>query len=102
MRMFDPEAKVISETRWARTYELPSAGPVYASKFLTDDITISLDTLANEWESWSDRERLEFAKAFKFKPHLSAEDIRILSFLMAKGDERTLVSIASLLPKHPK
>jgi hypothetical protein len=99
MSIFDG-ARVISENRWSRVYELSSGTRTYASKFLTDGLTVSSDTLITEWPTWSEHERLEFAKAYKAKPEITEEDQQILSFLIENGNERVWVSIATILVKH--
>src|SRR5215470_3612472 len=99
MNIFD-RAQVVSENRWSRIYELSSGTRAYASKFLTDGLSVSSDTVMKEWSNWSENERLEFAKAYKSKPEITNDDRRILSFLVENGDERVWVSIANVLTKH--
>src|SRR5215469_14446628 len=92
---------VIEDHRWSRLYQLESGQKVYASKFLTDNLVISLDEVTREWDSWTDQQRLDFAKAYKYKVTVSAEDVKVLSFLMVNGDDPVLVCIAHQLIKHP-
>jgi len=74
--------------------------PVYVSKFLAEGITVELREIEVEWAGWSGTERFEFVNAYKDKPDVSAEDERILTFLMDHGNELTWVSIGRLLSKH--
>ncbi len=92
--------KVLGEERWSRTYEVDGGVAVNVSKFVTDDIAISVDDIKNEWTSWSSSERIAFAHAFSQKPKFSPEEEQVLDFLMLVDDERVWCSIVSGLPGH--
>jgi hypothetical protein len=94
------DRKILRDEKWSRTYEAEDGAAVNVSKFLTDDINIAATHFRMEWASWDDSEKLTFAHAFRSKPQFSAEDEKILDFLMAVTDERVWVSIATCLPRH--
>jgi len=94
--------KVLEEERWSRIYEGENGVPVNVSKFVTDDIAISMDEIMAEWNSWSATEKVGFTHAFSQKPQFSVEDVKVLDFLMGVDDERVWCSIAYGLTRHPQ
>jgi hypothetical protein len=97
MNMFNEPNEVVEEGRWSRTCRLDD-GTVYVSKFLSDGLVVDLETIKAEWDTWSESERLDFVQAYLDKPDASAEDEKILLFLMERGGERVWANMASLLP----
>jgi hypothetical protein len=100
MRLFNQEAEIIKEKRWSRIYRVGQYYPVSASKFVTDELTVTLEEIKAEWDAWTEDERLDFVKAYKDKPEMSPGDEKIVSFLLARGEERTWVLIGRLLGLH--
>lgn len=92
--------ELIHESEWMRVYESPEFGRVHESKFLTDRVQVSSDSIIRRWPALSFDERIEFANAFAVKPELTSEDERILEFLMDAGDLYIWMTIAPLLPHH--
>ena len=81
-----------------------AVGPKHArqeSKFLSDGLQVSADSIIASWTSFSLNEQLEFAQAYSLKPSLTLEDEKILNFLMEVGPPGVWVNIALLLCRHP-
>lgn len=93
------EAELIEETEWVRVYRVPPNTLRYESKFLTDGLEISADSLQRRWKTWTPSEQLDFANAYRAKPSLTTEDQKILAFLMEAGSELIWGAIALLLPR---
>ena len=92
--------KLVRETEWNRVYESEAGVRLHESKFLVDGLGVSLEQVTSRWSTFSEVERLDFANAFGAKPNVSAEDERILDYLMEVGDSYTWMAIAPLLPRH--
>ena len=95
--------KLIRESEWMRVYECQyeaQKGMHYESKFLTDRIRVSADSIIRRWPELSFEEKNEFANAFAVKPEATSEDERILNFLMEQDDFYIWMGIAPLLPSH--
>lgn len=95
--------KLIRESEWMRVYECQyesQKGMHHESKFLTDRIRVSADSIIGRWSELSFEEKNEFANAFAVKPEVTPEDERILNFLMEQGDFYIWMGIAPLLPSH--
>lgn len=93
--------KLVHETKWSRTYEVEPGYYAYESKFEADDLSVALSEVSSGWDSWTDTEKLDFAKAFEAKTLITVPDEQVLEFLMTHGDERVLSSIAICLTRHP-
>ncbi len=92
--------KLVRETEWERVYESDVGVRMHESKFLADGIKVSAEFIIGRWRDFSMAEKVEFANAFSAKNEVSAEDERILDYLMEAGDSYTWMAIASLLPYH--
>jgi len=93
--------KLVHETKWSRTYEVEPGYYAYESKFEADDLSVDLSDVSSGWDSWSESEKLDFAKAFQEKARMTAGDEQVLEFLMRHGDASVLSSIANCLTRHP-
>jgi len=93
--------ELIRESKWARVYKLESQeGYFHESKFLFDDLSVSLSTIRKDWLTFPLEEKIEFARAFSFKRELRGEDEAILDFLMESGPQEVWTTIAPRLPSH--
>jgi hypothetical protein len=98
--MFDYRRnKPVSETKWTRIYRRGDR-LIHESKFERDGLEVSVELVKNSWAGLSVGEKLDFAQAFSAKNEISAEDQRILDFLMNAGDLTIWATIARLLPRH--
>ena len=91
--------KLVHETKWSRTYEVQPGYYAYESKFESDGFSVELSEVSSGWNSWSESEKLDFAKAFQEKASITAADEHVLEFLMGHGDESVLSSIAICLTR---
>lgn len=91
--------ELIKESRWMRTYR-HGDGTLYQSKFDWDGIQVSREEVERLWPDLSREEKWEFATAYCCKPTVTAEDEKVLDFLMETGDEGVWSMIASLLVGH--
>jgi len=94
------DEELMEETEWMRVYRTGRKTLLYRSKFLTDGLEVSADSIKQRWHNWRPAEQLDFANAFKAKPVLTTEDQEILRFLMESGSELTWGAIACLLPRY--
>jgi hypothetical protein len=92
--------KLIREGRWFKYYEMRPGVPLRISKFLSHETGMNASVLREEWVSWDESERLDFAQAFSLKPEITSQDEEILEFMMRSTDERIRSSIASCLTRH--
>ena len=92
--------KLVHESEWMRVYDSDRWGEVHESKFLTDRIQVSAESIVNRWGGLSLAEKLEFANAFAAKREVTPEDERILDFLMEVGDPPIWATVAPMLPRH--
>lgn len=102
--MFDPslKKKLVNETAWSRTYEIEPGYFAYESKLESDNLSISLSELVSAWDSWSDDQKLDFAKAFQAKVRLTVADEEVLEFLMTNGNEQVHSTIALRVARYPQ
>lgn len=80
-----------------------SVGPKhlhYESRFLTDRLEVSAESISERWPKLTSEERTEFAFAFAAKAEFSQNDNQILSLLMHEGDEAIWSAIALTLVYH--
>ena len=96
----DEAKELIEETEWMRVYRTGPKTLLYRSKFLTDGLEVSADSVKTRWHTWRPAEQLDFANAFILKPTLTTEDQEILTFLMEAGSELVWGAIACLLPRY--
>jgi hypothetical protein len=91
------KGKLLNESEWSRTYELPGHQVYRESKFLKEGLNASSIDVLRRWPTWSEGERLEFANAFWCKPKLTSDDHEIIRFLMKEPslDVRRAVAIRS-------
>ncbi len=92
--------KLVHEDRWSRVFEVEPNFFAYESKFEADEVSVSVEKLRQEWPSWSDSERLNFACAFRQKPQIAKRDEEIFEFLMSEGDEPVWSTIALRLTRY--
>lgn len=95
----DRNAKPIKETEWTRVYRAGDAF-VHVSKFLEGGLQVSADSIRARWPTFSFQEKLDFAQAFSAGGKATAEDERILDFLMEAGDFHIWDAIALRLRHH--
>lgn len=92
--------QLLKESEWVRVYSLGEKQLRYESRFLTDGLEVSAQSLSERWPRLTSEERMEFAFAFAAKPHFSQNDREILSLLMRAGDEAIWSTIALTLVYH--
>jgi hypothetical protein len=92
--------KLVHEDKWSRVFEVEPNSFAYESKFETQEALASVEQLRQEWSSWSDSEKLNFASAFRQKRQITSEDKRIFEFLMVEGGEPVWSTIALSLIRH--
>lgn len=93
--------KLLAESEWNRTYELPNSQLYRESKFLNESLDVSAIDILQRWPSWSDNERLDFANAFWCKPNLGSEDHKIIRFLMKQRNLDVRRAVAVRVPELP-
>ncbi len=93
-------AELIKETEWSRRYFVSPTSIRYESKFLVDGLTVKVNELISRWESLTESEQHDFALAFQCKGKLSADDEKILLFLMQAGDEIIWRTVSLMLCRH--
>jgi hypothetical protein len=91
---------LVRETKWSRTYQPQPGFLAFESKFEADGLTVSVEDLSSQWDSWSESDRLDFANAFIQKAHVTRTDEEAMDFLVAKGDEQVWSTIALYLTRH--
>src|SRR3989338_5121900 len=91
--------KPVKETEWTRVYKWGDSY-VYQSKFLRDGLRVSAESIMARWPTLSFEERLDFAQAFSHGGKATADDDRILDFLMEAGDFDIWMAIAVRLARH--
>jgi hypothetical protein len=94
------ELELLKETEWSRFYRVGSNGIRRESKFMTDHLEVNAEQLIRRWVKLPTSERHDFAQAFRGKRQLSADDERLLEFLMQEGDEIIWATIAVMLVRH--
>jgi len=94
------ERKLVRESEWMRVYRVEARTLMYESKFLTDHLAVSADSIRRRWPGLPDEEKLEFSLAFQAKPEITSEDEDVLDFLMEVGGLPIWITIAPLLPRH--
>ncbi len=94
------ERKLVQESEWMRVYRVDARTQMHESKFLTDHLAVSADSIRRRWPGFSDEEKLEFSQAFQVKPEVTSEDESVLDFLMEVGNLPIWITIAPLLPRH--
>src|SRR5581483_4594971 len=72
----------------------------YESKFLDVGFALDADDLKGRWASMTSSQRHDFALAFQCRGQLSANDEKIVSFLMRAGEPIICRTIARLLAMH--
>jgi hypothetical protein len=100
--MIDPSLKknLVHEDRWSRVYQPETNFFAYESKFESEGISVTIEEISREWDSWNESERLNFVNAYRSKTQFVESDEKILEFLMAKGGEPAWSTIASCLSLH--
>lgn len=96
--MLDPSLRknLVHEDRWFRVYQPDPKENFFAyeSKFEADEISVTLEEISAEGNSWNDDQRLMFAQAFAKRSHVNESDQEIYEWLIAKGDERVWSTIS--------
>ncbi|MBI4479918.1 MAG: hypothetical protein HY651_07825 [Acidobacteria bacterium] len=93
------QMKLERESEWMRVYSFPG-GHYRRSKFLTDNLQVSAESIKRRWRWWWTWKRVEFAEAFVLKRDFSAEDQEIIGFLMEKGSEGVWLTIATSMRRY--
>jgi hypothetical protein len=86
--------------RWSNRYAVGGYSEVYESRFATGELSISAEAFLAEWPTWNESEQFDFVRAFALKLTVSAEDERIIEFLISQPDERLREMIASMAARH--
>jgi hypothetical protein len=89
---------LVRESRWMRVYQTGPQELHYESKFISENIEISVVDLKLEWEGFTEQDRLDFAQAFSSRGLHLPQDQEIVEFLMESGPEIVWSTIAPLLP----
>ena len=98
--VFTLATKLLRESRWIRVFELPNGSELVESRFLTEDIQVLAEDLASFWRASSAQEKQEFIVSYISKPWISAEDDKIITFLMGEGPREVWSMLAILLPRY--
>ena len=96
----DPKWQLIRESEWIRVYLLGDKRHLVESKFQTDGLQISAQSLRMKWSSLSPADQHEFALAFISKPVFTEEDQKVLDFLMFVRDDCVGSMVAVRLPEY--
>ncbi|MCI0722111.1 MAG: hypothetical protein L0338_24535 [Acidobacteria bacterium] len=99
MARFD-EGELVRESEWMRVYQIGPKHHRYVSKFLSDGLKMSAESIRSRWASMTRVEQEDFALAFSAKPVITPEDQEILTFLMECGSEIIWSRIAVRLREH--
>lgn len=97
----EKEEQLFRESRWLRVHKLGSNHFRMESKFQSEGLQVSADSLIGEWSSLSLNEQIEFSNAYRRKPSLTFEDEKILNFLMTVGPRQVWVNLGLFLCRHP-
>ena len=89
----------MKETEWTRVYEV-GGWMCHESKFMTDSLKVSAESIKARWPTFSIGEKLDFAQAFSRAREVTPENERILDFLMEAGDFNVWMSITGPLRHH--
>jgi hypothetical protein len=73
---------------------------LFQSKFAWDGVQVSREEMERIWPDLSPNEKLEFATAYVCKSTVTAEDEKVMDFLMEAGDADVWGMIALLLIRH--
>jgi hypothetical protein len=92
--------EVLEESEWMIVYKLADGQSLHESKFLVKGATITAESLRGRWDSFSQKERYDFVRAYQAKPEVTSEDEKILDFLMDTEDYAVWITIAPLLARH--
>jgi hypothetical protein len=91
---------LIYESEWIRIFEWEGGGRLHESKFLTQGLSVSAESIKQRWSQLTQDQRCEFALAFQAKPLMTSNDEEILDFLMARADHVVWAMICPLLPRR--
>jgi hypothetical protein len=101
MNSEDKEERLLRDSRWMREYKVGSNLLRSESKFRSEALQVSADSIIGQWSSFGLDEQIEFSNAYRRKPSVTSEDERILNFLMAVGPRQVWVNLALFLCRHP-
>ena len=91
--------KLLRESEWMRVFKIENEEKfIYESKFLFDDLRISLLDIQRKWPELSLSEKIEFSTAFGSQPPRDSDDQAILRFLMQSGPREVWRNITILIP----
>lgn len=88
------------ESEWLRVFETGDNRLVYESKFLSDKLQVSLQSIRSVWARLSCEQQIEFSLAFAAKPSLDPSDQEVLLFLAENGSQEVTSNIALRLCEH--
>ncbi|MBI4478635.1 MAG: hypothetical protein HY651_01300 [Acidobacteria bacterium] len=95
------EEKLLIETEWSRVYSAGNNYCWYISKFRTDGLEVSAESIRQRWPSLTLEEQVEFAHSFCQKPAFNEQDLHILQLLIEEGLEYIRSSVGFRLREHP-
>ena len=86
--------RLVRETRWSREYQhADGSNALLDSRFRDGSATIGYRQLAREWDSWSDREKLDFCQSFAH--YCGSGFAKMLRFIIANGNDFVWQTIAT-------
>ena len=90
----------MADEEWFETIEIGGKLVPHVSKFLRKNFSVSRESIEQQWRSWTNRRKLEFAGAFSAKGELNDDDQSVLDFIMENGDATVWRTIALSVVKH--
>ncbi|MGH9538884.1 MAG: hypothetical protein ACRD3H_13230 [Terriglobales bacterium] len=87
------------ENEWVRVYRTSSGLEFKESKFLTGEANWTADWLKQKWITLSTEDKAELVQAFVVRSNLSAEDQKIIDYLLQVADDQIAIIVAHILPK---
>ena len=95
------EEKLLIETEWSRVYSAGRNYCWYISKFRTDGLEVSAESIRQRWPSLTLEEQVEFAQSFSQKPIFTPQDEEILRLLIEEGLEYVQTTTTIHLRSYP-
>jgi hypothetical protein len=95
------QGNLVKDTEWMRVYQTGPKSYHYESKFLTDGLQVSAQSLVTRWPSMTANERLDFVQAYSAKREFTSEDEAITSLIMSDGDDYLWSALAKFMLRHP-
>lgn len=87
--------KLLNETPWSKTYVNPDGMRIYESKLKIEGTSVDPALIQEKWSEWTQSERFDLSKALAAKTVLSAEDERVLQFLIQTDEDVIASTVAN-------